>query len=276
MSGSPLVSAGWLAAHLTDPDVRVIDFRWYLVGKQGRGEYLRGHIPGAVFVDLDEVTGDEGGGRHPLPSREQFQAAMRRAGVSADTLVVAYDDAGGSTAARLWFLLHLFGHDKVAVLDGGLQAWTGGLDTGEASPPPGGDFEAKAPRLEWVLDYDDVRRERESHILLDARAPERYRGEQEPIDPKAGHIPGARSAFFGDNLDADGRFLSREKLRARFRNLGIGDASRVIAYCGSGVNATHNLLALELAGLRGARLYAGSWSDWSAHEDAPVATGEGG
>lgn len=275
MSGSPLVSAGWLAAHLTDAGVRVIDFRWYLVGKQGRDEYLRGHIPGAVFVELDDVTGAEGGGRHPLPSREQFQAAMRRAGVSSDTLVVAYDDTGGSTAARLWFLLQLFGHERVAVLDGGLQAWTGGLDTGEVTAPAG-DFEAQQPRLEWVLDYDEVRRERESHILLDARAPERYRGEQEPVDPKAGHIPGARSAFFGGNLDEEGRFLSPEKLRARFHDLGVDDASRVIAYCGSGVNATHNLLALQLAGMRGARLYAGSWSDWSAHEDAPVATGEGG
>ena len=272
---SPLVEAGWLTDHLDDPDLRVIDFRWYLTGPRGRDEYLGGHIPGAVFVDLEEVTGSEGGGRHPLPSREQFQAAMRRAGVSRDSFVVAYDDAGGSVAARLWFLLRLFGHDRAAVLDGGLQAWTGDLPGGDVNAAPG-DFEAAEPALEWVLDYDGTERGRESHLLLDARAPERYRGEQEPVDPKAGHIPGARSAFFKGNLDESGRFLSPEQLRRRFRALGVDDASRVIAYCGSGVNACHNLLALERAGLRGARLYAGSWSDWSSHDGAPVATGEGG
>jgi thiosulfate/3-mercaptopyruvate sulfurtransferase len=265
----PLVSAEWLHAHIRDGDVRVVDFRWYLDGRKGREAYERGHIPGAVFVDLEEVTGADGGGRHPLPARSQLETAMRNAGVSAGMKVVAYDDSGGSVAARLWFLLDLFGHDAQAVLDGGLQAWGEPLETSLVSPAAG-DFRAREPDRSRILDFDAVR-QLQGVPLLDARAGERYRGEKEPIDPKAGHIPGALSAPFSENLGPDGRFKSSAELRTRFVALGADHGA--VVYCGSGVNATHDLLAMELAGLPNGRLYAGSWSDWS-HHDAPVATGK--
>ena len=270
MSFGPLASASWLSDHVGDIDVRLIDFRWYLSGRNGRDEYLRGHIPGAVFVDLESVTAPNGPGRHPLPSASQLEAEMRRAGVSDSTKVVAYDDVGGSVAARLWFLLRWFGHGDQAVLDGGLEAWTGALETGTASVAPG-DFRALPPDRSRVLDFDAVQRLR-GVALIDARAGERYRGEKEPIDPKAGHIPGARSAPWTDNLGPDGRFKTAAALRERFEALGAGAEEGAVAYCGSGVNACHDLLAMEVGGLRGGRLYEGSWSDWS-HHDAPVATG---
>jgi thiosulfate/3-mercaptopyruvate sulfurtransferase len=265
----PLVSAGWLRSHLHDGDVLVVDFRWYLDGRKGREAYERGHIPGAVFVELDDVTGSEGGGRHPLPTRPQFEAPMRAAGVNDTTKVVAYDDAGGSIAARLWFLLDLFRHGAQAVLDGGLKAWGEPLETATVVPASG-DFCAGEPDRLRILDFAAVR-ELQGVPLLDARAGERYRGEKEPIDPKAGHIPGARSAPFSENLGLDGRFKSPSELHARFAELGAEHGA--VVYCGSGVNATHDLLAMKLAGLPDGRLYAGSWSDWS-HRDAPVATGQ--
>lgn len=270
----PLVTASWLGEHLNDPHLRVIDFRWYLDGRSARTAYGEGHIPGAVFVDLDgEVTGHHShAGRHPLPEPVPFERAMRAAGVNRDDRVVVYDDLGGHSAARLWWLLRYFGHDAVAVLDGGLQAWSGPL-TREAVEPAPGDFIVAPARAAMKLDYDEVRRLPADVLLLDARAPERYRGEMEPIDPVAGHIPGALSAYFRDNLDADGRFLPPDQLRRRFAALGVADGAGVVAYCGSGVSACHNLLALEAAGLRGARLYPGSWSDWCNQPDAPIATG---
>lgn len=270
MSGfGPLVTAAWLHEHLGEPDLRVIDFRWYLSGRDGRTEYVRGHIPGAVFVELDDVTG-EGPGRHPLPGAGEFEAAMRAAGVGGRTRVVAYDDAGGSVAARLWFLLRWFGHPAQAVLDGGIKAWGGPLEEGEVEVTRG-DFVAGRPDRSRILDFDDVVALRGVPVL-DSRAGERYRGETEPIDPKKGHIPGAKSAPFMDNIDESGRFRSSEDLRMRFTELGVHEGDGVVVYCGSGVNACHNLLALELAGITDGRLYAGSWSDWS-HRDAPVATG---
>jgi len=270
----PLVSGEWLAVHRDDPDLRIIDFRWYLDGRSGRAAHEAGHVPGAVFVDLDgEVTGHvPNAGRHPLPEREAFERAMREAGVNARSAVVVYDDAGGGTAARLWWLLRYFGHEAAAVLDGGLAAWPGPLATGAETAPPG-DFRSGPPRAELKVDHDDVRRLGPGAVLLDARAPERYRGEVEPVDPKAGHIPGARSAFFGGNLDEARRFLAPAALRRRYEELGAGEGSDVVVYCGSGVNACHDLLALELAGITGARLYPGSWSDWCGRPDAPVATG---
>lgn len=268
MRFGPLVDSAWLHRHLDDRDLRVIDFRWYLKGRDGRTEYARGHIPGAVFVDLDDVTGNEGGGRHPLPSREQFEAQMRAAGVNDSTRVVVYDDTGASVAARLWFLLRLFGHEAVAVLDGALQAWGEPLET-RTPRVDSGDFRAADPDRSLILDFEAVQTLRGTP-LVDARAGERYRGEEEPIDPKAGHIPGATSAPFTENLAADGRFKAASDLRARYE--GIGAAHGAVFYCGSGVNATHHLLAMAIAGLPGARLYAGSWSDWS-NRDLPVATG---
>jgi thiosulfate/3-mercaptopyruvate sulfurtransferase len=267
MRFGPLVEAGWLREHLHDSDVRVIDFRWYLLGRNGRDEYLKGHIPGAVFVELDAVTG-EGGGRHPLPTASQFEAELRKAGVGAGTRVVAYDDSGGSIAARLWFLLEFFGHRAQAVLDGGLQAWGTPLET-EVPQVQEGDFKAREPDRSRILDCDDVQRLSEVP-LIDARAGERYRGETEPIDPKAGHIPGAISAPFAENLGPDGKFKSPAELRRRYEALDAMNGA--VFYCGSGVNASHHLLAMEVAGLPNARLYAGSWSDWS-NRDLPVATG---
>jgi thiosulfate/3-mercaptopyruvate sulfurtransferase len=274
----PLVSPQWLHEHIADPDLRVVDFRWYLSGRQGRDAYLQAHIPGAVFVDLDAITG-AGDGRHPLPTKAQFEREMRRAGISANTRVVVYDDAGGSIAARLWFLLGWFGHHAHAVLDSGLQGWGEPVDTKVPMVAPG-DFKARAPARARVVDFEKVRRfargaprrAGEKPILLDARVGERYRGEREPIDPKAGHIPGAISAPWIENLDSEARFKSPAQLRRRYEELGVDDDRGVVAYCGSGVNACHDLLALELAGFTNARLYAGSWSDWSSR-DLPVATG---
>ena len=264
----PLVDSGWLHEHMNEPDVRVIDLRWYLLGRKGPDEYARGHIPGAVFVELEDVTGKGGGGRHPLPSAEQFQSTMRNAGVSGSTRVVVYDDAGASVAARLWFLLGFFGHRAQAVLDGGIGGWGGPLETEAARVAPG-DFVASVPDARAVLDFEAVRKLR-GVPLIDARAGERYRGEKEPIDPKAGHIPGALSAPFTENVDGSGRFKSPAELRSRYERLGAKEGA--VFYCGSGVNASQHLLAMAVAGLPNARLYAGSWSDWSNRE-APVATG---
>lgn len=267
-SFGPLVSADWLHDHLADADLRVIDLRWYLDGRSGREAYLAGHLPGAVFVDLDrDITGAAGPGRHPIPRREQFEEAMRAAGVEPDSRVVVYDDQGGFTAARLWWLLPFFGHHAVAVLDGGLLAWQGPLDREPAGPARGG-FRASAPDRSMVVDRDQVRAADEAAIF-DARAPERFRGEVEPIDAKAGHIPGARNIPWRSNLGADWRFLPPDELRRKYA---VAEGREVIAYCGSGVSAGVDLLALELAGVAGAKLYEGSWSDWSA-QDLPVATG---
>jgi thiosulfate/3-mercaptopyruvate sulfurtransferase len=268
VSFGPLVDATWLHRHIGDDDVRVIDFRWYLMKRNGREEYLRGHIPGAVFVDLEAVTGRDGGGRHPLPTLGHFESEMRRAGVNRETKVVAYDDSGGSIAARLWFLLEWFGHGPQAVLDGGLQAWRSPLETSIPEVPPG-DFRAHEPDRSRVLDFSAVRQLRDV-ALIDARAGERYRGETEPVDPKAGHIPGARSAPWSENLGPEGRFKPAVELREKYRELGAERGA--VVYCGSGVNACHDLLAMRVAGLSDVRLYAGSWSDWS-NRDLPVATG---
>jgi thiosulfate/3-mercaptopyruvate sulfurtransferase len=266
----PLVSPEWLRDHRDDPEVRVVDFRWYLLGGKGKDAYDQGHIPGAVFVDLESVTGREGGGRHPLPTGAQFEEEMRKAGISSDTRVVAYDDAGGSIASRLWFLLRWFGHGAQAVLDGGLGTWGDQLTT-DVPAVARGSFVSGEPDRSRILDFDAVRK-LIGVPLIDARAGERYRGEKEPVDPKAGHIPGARSAPWSENLRPDGRFKTPEELRDRFAQLGVDGENGAVIYCGSGVNATHDLLAMELAGLKNGRLYAGSWSDWSAR-DAPIATG---
>jgi thiosulfate/3-mercaptopyruvate sulfurtransferase len=253
----------------------VLDVRWRLGLGADRAAYEAGHLPGAVFIDLDrDLAAPPGPGRHPLPAPAAFEAAMRAAGVTADRPVVAYDAADATSAARAWWLLGWFGHPAPRVLDGGLAAWVAaGLPlTREASRPAPGDFTA-VPGGRRALDAAGAARlAGEGGVLLDARAPERYRGETEPIDPVAGHIPGAVSAPAAGNLGGDGRLLPAAALRARFEALGVSDGGRVGAYCGSGVVAAEVVLALEVAGFE-AELYAGSWSEWITDPERPVATG---
>ena len=277
---SPLVDVAWLQVHLDDPTVRVVDLRWYLAGKTGADAYARGHIPGAVFVDLHhDLTGPVGPGRHPIPSPAQFERAMRAAGVSPDTRVVVYDDAGGSVAARLWWLLKGYGHTRVHVLDGGYPAWIAAGGAVETAPTPvrPGRFVATLEIQLPVVDRHlvDAVRTRAGWVILDARSAERYRGEVEPIDARPGHVPNARSAPWTENL-VDGRFADAKSLRARFRRLGVVPGITVICYCGSGVTACHDILALELARISATRvkLYEGSWSDWSRDPDRPAALGD--
>lgn len=259
---------------LDDPRTVPLDVRWRLDVPDGRPAYRAAHLPGAVYVDLDhELAGEPGGtrGRHPLPAPAALQAAARRWGVRQDSVVVAYDDLGGMSAARAWWLLRDAGLRDVRVLDGGLGAWLReGLpvEEGDAAPEPG-DVRLEPGHLP-VLDADAAAGFRGT--LLDARAGERYRGEVEPVDPRAGHIPGAVSAPTAGNLDAEGRFLTPEALRERFAALGVDLERPVAAYCGSGVTASHEVLALAVAGIDAA-LYPGSWSAWSNDPDRPVATG---
>ena len=275
MGHQPLVTADWLEAHLGE--VVPADVRWYLDGRSGRQAYRQGHIPGAVFVDVDRALAAEPSperGRHPLPDPEAFAEAMGALGIGDETVVVAYDDAGGSTAARLWWMLDATGR-RVAILDGGLRAWTGPLTSGDERRPPA-HFTPRPWPADRLADADDVDRLRQDPraVVLDARAPERYTGSVEPVDPRPGHVPGARSAPWTRNLDAEtGRFRTPEALREHFDRLGARDAAEVVAYCGSGVTACHDLLALRLAGLH-ARLYPGSWSQWSNDPARPAALGD--
>ncbi|MFF3394482.1 sulfurtransferase [Streptomyces sp. NPDC002669] len=269
----PIITASEYASESAGPRPPVLlDVRWQLGGPHGRPDYEAGHIPGAVFVDLDaELAGPPGsGGRHPLPDPEEFGAVMRRAGVSGDTPVVVYDGGQGWAAARAWWLLRWTGHDDVRVLDGGLAAWPGELQK-ETPAPAGGDFRPVPGGLP-LLDADGAAALADSGLLLDARAAERYRGDVEPIDRVGGHIPGAVSAPTSENTGDDGRFLAPEALAARFGELGADGAKEVGVYCGSGVSGAHEVLALAVAGIPAA-LYAGSWSEWSADESRPVVTG---
>ncbi|MCL4393938.1 MAG: sulfurtransferase [Chloroflexi bacterium] len=283
MSANPLVSTEWLAAHLNDPDLRIVDVRWYLFekDKNGRQEYLRGHVPGAAFLDIEADLSSppgQGPGRHPLPSPAAFAAAASRAGIDAAKHVVAYDDRGGASAARLWWLLRYFGHARASLLDGGINRWMAETRPFQTEVPSlkSTVFVAK-PNPDMLVDRAQVSAlgSDPSALVLDSRLRERYEGIVEPIDPKAGHIPGARNAPLAGNLRSpdDPRFLDSASLRARFDALGASHASRIVAYCGSGVNACQNILALELAGYKDALLYQGSWSDWSSDDSAPVAVG---
>jgi thiosulfate/3-mercaptopyruvate sulfurtransferase len=275
-----IVTPAWLAARLSDPNVRPVDVRWYLTEPgRGRQEYLAAHIPGAPHLDVDDdlaAPRGQGPGRHPLPAPEAFAAAAGRAGIGAATHVVAYDSAGSFAAARLWWLLRYFGHERVSVLDGGWEAWlAGGYPTESGEVSAALTVFTPRPRPELVVDaaaVEALRRDPRA-LLLDARAPERYAGRVEPIDPKAGHIPGARSAPYSGNLAPDGTLLPPEALRARYAALGADRAERIVCYCGSGVSAAHNILALHLAGRTDALLYEGSWSDWCSDPARPVAIG---
>ncbi|GGK93120.1 sulfurtransferase [Mangrovihabitans endophyticus] len=255
-----------------DLGARVVyaDVRWYLDGRSGRAAYEEGHLPGAVFVDLDAVLARHGApeeGRHPLPDPETFAAGMAALGIGDDDIVVAYDDGGGVIAARLVWMLRATGHDA-ALLDGGLLGYAGELVREEPQRPEA-TFTPRPWPGERLADLDDVTDG--SAVVVDARDAGRFRGAVEPVDPRAGHIPGARSLPCRENVGADSRFLPVEQLRERFRAVGAGAGT--ISYCGSGVTACHNLIALEHAGLGVGRLYPGSWSAYS-NTDRPVATGD--
>jgi thiosulfate/3-mercaptopyruvate sulfurtransferase len=274
VNAGPLISAHELAERLHDASV--LDIRWELARGARREDYVNGHVPGAAFVDLDaELAAPPGeGGRHPLPERGLFENAMRAAGMSGGQPVVVYDAASSTAAARAWWLLRYQGHPNVRVLDGGLQAWRdAGLPIESGEPSRGaGDFTAR-PGAMPVLDATAAADLARTGVLIDARSGERYRGEVEPVDPVAGHILGAVNRPTTENVDPSGRFRDRDALRAAFAELGLpGAGTNVGAYCGSGVSATHEVLALELAGYRAA-LYPGSWSEWIRDPDRVVATG---
>jgi thiosulfate/3-mercaptopyruvate sulfurtransferase len=290
----PLIGTAELADLLEGPrPLTLLDVRWSLAGPSGERLYAAGHLPGAAFADLDtDLAGPPGsGGRHPLPDPAALQAALRRLGVRGDRPVVAYDAGDGSTAARAWWLLRWAGHDEVAVLDGGYAAWTGEGREVETGPPDRAPATVAGPTDQPVDDGLVVRPGRMpvltaetaaalatgDGVLLDARAPERFAGEVEPIDPVAGHVPGARNAPSAGNVGADGRWLAPAALVERFAALGVRPSVPVGAYCGSGVTACALVLALEVAGLTSAAqpaaLYVGSWSHWCTDPARPIATG---
>lgn len=281
MSNRPnqLIEAEELARLLeAGEDVRVLDVRWQLGNPHTHDEYLAGHVPGALFVDLETELSDPPTprlGRHPLPSAERLQAAVTRWGVDDGTEIVVLDAVGATAAARAWWVLRDAGLERVRVLDGGFPAWQAAglpVEAGEVDPPGGGTARVRPGALARVS-LDEVAGVPRSGVLLDVRAAERYRGEVEPIDPRAGHVPGARSAPTGENLDERGRFRSAAELRERFESLGVEPDRPIVAYCGSGVTAAHTVLALELAGFDPA-LYPGSWSQWSNRDELPVAIGD--
>lgn len=270
---SPLISAEELRHRLADgPAPVLLDVRWRLGGPPGHDDYLRGHVPGATYVDLDaDLAGPPGeGGRHPLPAPESFNAAMQRAGVGLEEPVVVYDDWAGRAAARAWWLLRHYGHHDVRLLDGGLAAWVaygGEVEAGESSPASPGDFHGR-PGSMRVVASDELQR---MAVVVDARAPERYRGESEPVDPVAGHVPGAVNVPTSRNLDNHGLFRDPHELRDVYASVGVLPGADVAAYCGSGVTAAHDVLALHIAGVDAA-LYAGGWSEWVTDPSRPVET----
>jgi thiosulfate/3-mercaptopyruvate sulfurtransferase len=278
MSFSTLVSCTTLAEHLNDPAWRVFDCRHLLSDvTYGEKSYAEGHLPGAFFMHLDrDLSSPMNGtnGRHPLPDPQTLAHKLGAAGVSRETQVVVYDDAGGMIAGRLWWLLRWLGHERVALLDGGIKQWIKEGRALSTEVPHSAHAELDVNLHDWVVTTDDVlsNLDQQSFCVVDARGPDRFRGENETIDPVGGHIPGARNRFFGENLDANGCFRPAEDLRREFLSLlaGVGP-EQVVMQCGSGVTACHNLLAMEIAGLREAKLYAGSWSEWCSDPTRPVA-----
>lgn len=272
-----LISVEDLLARLESGQSTVLlDVRWVLGDPHGHQHYLEGHLPGAIFADMNEELASHGtpqDGRHPLPSEVDFQATVRRWGINEGDTVVAYDDAGQAAASRAWWLLGYAGIPNVLMLDGGLGAWRDAnlaLEQGEVSAEPGNGVVHYGAKP--IIDIQEAKKWGAHGVLLDARAGERYRGETEPIDPKAGHIPGATSAPTMENLSGDKRFKSAAELQRRFKDLGLDEDSEIAVYCGSGVTAAHEIAALEIAGFEAA-LYPGSWSAWSNNSDLPVALG---
>jgi len=270
-----LMSVEELARRLGDPSLRIVDTRWYLLRPgDGRATYAAGHIPDAIHMDLDsDLTAATGPGRHPLPDPIEFRARMETSGIGDDDVVVAYDDAGGTTAARLWWMLDNLGHDNVFVLDGGIQAW---VAAGNELATDATHWHAASLTLRdvWrhVIDRHELSARLGAVTLLDARAPERYRGDVEPIDPKAGHIPTAVNAPTSDNLDPNRHLLPAGELRDRYATLAI-QGRPFVTSCGSGTTACHHALAMRVAGLPDPILYVGSFSDWST-AGLPVAVGD--
>ncbi|HEX3604056.1 MAG TPA: sulfurtransferase [Steroidobacteraceae bacterium] len=285
MAFTTLISAAVLRDRLNEPDLRIIDGRFELAGPQaGRRAYLQSHVPEARYADLNRDLSapiSATSGRHPLPAPADFAATLQRLGVGRTTQVIAYDESAGAYAARAWWLLRWVGHGAVAVLDGGMKAWVGiggRLESGEPRPLPaaadGGYPQAPQADTGAVIDTEGVAAKlRDPGFLLsDARAPERFAGTVEPIDSVAGHVAGAVNHPFSANLGADGRFLPAPELqRLWLERLAGRRPAQVAAMCGSGVTACHNLLSLELAGLSGAKLYAGSWSEWIRDPRRPIA-----
>jgi thiosulfate/3-mercaptopyruvate sulfurtransferase len=276
-----LVEPKVLSQHLADPEWIVFDCRHDLAApERGRDEYARSHIPGARFLHLEEdLSAPKTGrnGRHPLPDPGELMRKLGEAGVDSRKQLVAYDAQGGMVAARLWWLLRWLGHLPVAVLDGGWNQWTseGRPQSAEIPRPEPTRFTGNPRAIEVSAESVRSHLGDGSMLLIDARAPDRFRGQNETIDPIGGRIPYARNRFYRDNLDASGLFKTPEMLRDEFRAvLGANGPQQVVNYCGSGVSACHNLLAMEVAGLRGARLYPGSWSEWSADPSHPIASGE--
>jgi thiosulfate/3-mercaptopyruvate sulfurtransferase len=282
-----LISAAALRDLIGKPEIAVIDCRFDLMNPGGgRRAYLQGHIPGARYADLNRDLSapiSAASGRHPLPKPDEFAGTLARLGVGRATQVVAYDDGAGAFAARAWWMLRWIGHPAAAVLDGGLKAWVsegGELQSGEEKPLPaavGGQYLSQQADAAAVLETDEVegRLKDPAFLLIDARAGERFAGTVEPIDAVAGHIPGAVNHPFSTNLGVDGRFLAAPVLRQLWeKRLAGRSPSHVAAMCGSGVTACHNLLSLEVAGLHGAKLYAGSWSEWIRDPHRPVERGE--
>ncbi|GAC1324400.1 MAG: sulfurtransferase [Mycobacteriales bacterium] len=266
----PVVDLRWWQDH--QHDVVLADVRWYLDGRSGRAAYDEAHLPGAVFVDLDTVLAgppSPQAGRHPLPDPQVFADGLAALGIADGDTVLGYDDGDGVVAARLVWLLRVTGHSS-ALLDGGLAGYHGPLDRHAPDRPPAR-FSARAWPAHLLADIEDA--SDLAYAVLDAREPERYRGEVEPIDPQPGHIPGARSLPCRANVDSSGRFLPAPVLRERFERVGVSDGASVVSYCGSGVTACHTLLALELAGFAPGRLYPGSWSQYAADPARPIATG---
>ena len=273
-----LITTEQLAGHLDDPQWVVIDTRHDLMDpSKGRKAYDAGHIPGAYFLSVDDdLSGEKTGktGRHPLPDLAVFAARMNAVGIGPDTQVVIYDDMAGNFAVRLWWMLRWLGHERVALLDGGLPLWVKeGRPLATQVPAARKGSFAPRPRLGATVDVHFVGAHREDPAvkLIDARAAERFSGQQEPIDPVAGHVPGAVNRFWKENLLKDGRFKTPSQLRTEFKEfLGGADPGQVVHMCGSGVTACHNLFAMELAGLAGGRLYPGSWSEWCADPSRPM------
>jgi thiosulfate/3-mercaptopyruvate sulfurtransferase len=278
MNYTTLIPASDLAQHLTDVQLVIFDCRHDLMSPgAGARAYAQSHLPGAHFADTDaDLAGPKNGrnGRHPLPDPQAFMQWLGRNGVDSSKQVVSYDNVGSASAARLWWMLKWLGHEPAAVLDGGWEAWVkAGQPLSSAASPATPTRFAGTPRRAWV-GVDDVVRNLQSKefVVIDARASDRYQGLTEPIDPVAGHIPGARNRLYKDNLLADGRFKSADQLRQEFNTVLAGATpDQVVHQCGSGVSACHNLLAMEVAGLSGSRLYPGSWSEWVADSSRPVA-----